>query len=305
MSLIQRYVTKNPMRVESRRFFRKFLGMGKITRRAVTRGTIVMMAMYVVILGILLYLAHDISPDVSAYVELTILLMTASIGFYSAISGERERRTWDVLRSAPVTPGQIVFGKFLGGAAVVGLVWVLFLPFNIVNSWVYERWSLFGSGFSGPAEPPNIHSLRLLQLLLTDLVTLGSALFALSLTIFMSSRAKRSLTAMSIVLGALFIWVAITPLLAGGIGHSDYSANLVTEMTANPYRIVSLLSQISNPTGYADSDSFKLTVSEAEGVVFVDLFVLAVLSIVLVVWTEKTLNFSEDQVEFINKKKHA
>src|SRR5258708_1328535 len=129
MSLWTTYVQKNPVRAETRRSFRRFFGLGKLTPRATRNGAAALAVIYLLILDLAWYGGGVMPAQGYLFVELVVLLLAATLGFYASISGERERRTWDLLRVAPVTNGQIVVGKFMGGALVLFLGWAAAFPF--------------------------------------------------------------------------------------------------------------------------------------------------------------------------------
>jgi|GEM_PF-5809836 len=297
MTALERYVTRNPMKVEARRSFRKFIGMGKLSQAAVSRGSVILGSMYALVMVLLLYLAQYVPPDLSHYLELIVLLGTAGIGFYGSVCGERERRTWDVLRALPITNGQIVVGKFLGGAAVLALLWVAMLPYTLVNAFAFS-----GLSFMASIDKTNDNGGRFLAWLLSSLVTLDTALFALAFTVFISTRVKRSASALSIVLGALFCWVAVLPMLVASALPRDDTNLLLAGMTFNPFVLITAIGRIADEAMRDTGLSYASSDSAVVFVVGMYLAVLTFLAVGLVFWADRTLTFAEDQVDFVKKK---
>ena len=304
MTAIERYVTKNPMRVEARRSFRKFIGMGKVTQAAVRRGATLLGLMYIVLMCIFLYLAQYIPPVVSTNLEIFGLLATGTIGFYSAVSGERERRTWDVLRALPITNGQIIGGKFLGGAAVIGLVWLALLPYTLINALIYDESSIrlyYSAGNLAAVAQTS----KLGAWVLDSLITLMVGLFALGLTLLLSTRVKRSISALGISLGTIFVWIALLPSLLGGLLSFDRSGEILTEASGNPFLVVSMIHRLTDTHSNSASSDFYIPPSVIVIASLVYVLVLAALTLVFIVWADRTLTFAEDQVEFIRRKDNA
>jgi len=112
---------------------------------------------------------------------------------YDTIAGERERRTFQLILSNPVSRGQVLLGKFLGGYLSIvlpflatALIALLLLAFSSTVVLGGEDW------------------LRIFCLLLTSLGYLG-VFFFIALSI--SAMASRAATA---VLMSLAIWVVLT-----------------------------------------------------------------------------------------------
>jgi ABC-type transport system involved in multi-copper enzyme maturation permease subunit len=69
-----------------------------------------------------LYWSHGFFQGNASYLHATVAIVVvlglcaqASLACTGAISGERDARTWDVLLTTPLTPAEIVLGKFAGG----------------------------------------------------------------------------------------------------------------------------------------------------------------------------------------------
>jgi ABC-type transport system involved in multi-copper enzyme maturation permease subunit len=290
MIVLRRYVTQNPMRVEAKRAFRKFLGMGKVSRNAVRGGSVALGIVYVTLLGLLLYVVRDISPEAAIYVELTVLLFSSAIGNYSAISSEREKRTWDVLRSGPITSEQILLGKFLGGAAVTGAMWLAFQPFNIVNSLLYTQWGSGSPVTLALISQNAFHTHRVLQFLLYDLLLLVCPLFVLAVALMISARSKRSMQAMCVALGFVFFWVAILPALLSSLVQGRDQTDSVMKFSGNPYMLVGRVAALNDPQNTTAYVSQFVTPAGVAGTTLFFVAIFAALIIGVLGWTGQNLN---------------
>src|SRR5580700_7679125 len=100
-------VAKNPMLIEVSRYRRKLFSF---SRSNPIGGMIVgvVAVTYVGIVSMIVSFRADISPFVLIYIQTAIFLLIAPILLHSAVAGERERRSWDLLLAAPITKAQIV-----------------------------------------------------------------------------------------------------------------------------------------------------------------------------------------------------
>lgn len=113
---------RNPMAVEMKRVAKRLTNFRR-AGASVGLGLVV----YVLIVVVVWSNRTALSP-IHVVLAQTIFfgLMIPSL-MYGAISGERERRSWDLLLVAPVTKAQVVVGKFMGAVAALAIGAVMFL----------------------------------------------------------------------------------------------------------------------------------------------------------------------------------
>ena len=129
-------VLDNPMLGEAHREMRRLLR----TARAMGRGRMVAIGLILILYVWLIYEAcvnsstgvgEDGASLVCLYVELVIVTLVIPGSTYGAISGERERSTWDALVLTRLTPAQIVAGKLLWRLRTFACVSAFTLPLLI------------------------------------------------------------------------------------------------------------------------------------------------------------------------------
>jgi hypothetical protein len=106
-------VTQNPMLDEAvreqRKFFRSAMGAGRIGPRV----AIAIVGLLYLWLIVASCLTHDDVTVPYSYLELIVFTIVLPASVYGAISGERERSTWDALILTRLTSGQIITGKLI------------------------------------------------------------------------------------------------------------------------------------------------------------------------------------------------
>ena len=181
-------VTGNPMLIEIQRSTRKFFGTNA-TQSAVA--IIIILLIYIFLIGATV--AYSLNYLITANFMMLLLVAVAPIMLHASIAGERERRSWDMLLVAPVSKAQIVAGKFFGAAlAILILTAVLAVP--LLASDYPDRDNL----------PTGIT------------ITFREASFALAVgafTLMASAWSKRSIAALAIAYGSLFLGLMVFPIL--------------------------------------------------------------------------------------------
>lgn len=152
--------------------------------------------------------------------QIVLVSFVAPAFTVSAISGERERHTFDLLRATLLTPGQIVWGKLIPVLAYVLLLVLATIP-------------LFSLAFLlGGIEPA--------QLAAALCVILASAALFTTLGLFVSSRAGDTLSAIvvtsaivaGIVIGLSVLALLALPALAGPPGRAGAAPALTALFVA-------------------------------------------------------------------------
>jgi ABC-type transport system involved in multi-copper enzyme maturation permease subunit len=165
------------------------------------------------------------------YAELVLVTLVTPASIYAAISGEREKATWDALILTRLTPAQIIVGKVAWRVAVILLIMAVMLV------------AIFVSQFMGkdPFDRPTWPALLVAQAMI---LAWGVLLAAFSL--WVSSRTKQSVTTISAVVGTMLGTLLLFPTLLGNFGLADSwerSRTLQEKMAfyficANPFLIL-------------------------------------------------------------------
>ena len=211
-------IVDNPMLIEVRLFRRKFFGAHAVANTLALAAIAFLVAL---VIG-LLYM-YEIPYVPVAITALLVVSILVPVLLHAAIAGERERRSWDMLLVAPITNAQIVVGKFLGAASAVGMI---VATFGV---------ALFISSF------PDGDRINTGSMVFFVMLTYAFALAGFS--IFVSSLAKRSMTALSIIYGSLFFVMVVLPsLLTASSPHSTDAAFYL-----NPFHVVTEINAPENP----------------------------------------------------------
>jgi ABC-type transport system involved in multi-copper enzyme maturation permease subunit len=124
-SIVDEYFTSNPMMRDSlreqRRFIRTIGGLGKFGPKIVI-GLIVFFYAWAAISTF--YNKDDLTVFYS-YVQLVLITIVIPMSTFGAISGERERATWDAIVLTPMSPGQIIVGKLVWRLRLLILIDIL------------------------------------------------------------------------------------------------------------------------------------------------------------------------------------
>ncbi|MCH8275120.1 MAG: ABC transporter permease subunit [Armatimonadetes bacterium] len=184
-------VTGNPMLIELKRMGRRMLGSGGLRPLGIVVSVLIL-ALWVFILG--LARAYELEPEMFAWFELFLFCLLIPPFLYTSIAGEKERKSWDILLVTPVSSAQIVAGKFFMGVAAIMVISVLFSGLMLVGEaslppydpWRVVRFQVFAGSF---------------------------ALVVAAFTLLASSWAKRSVAALATVYTALFVSLAVLPVV--------------------------------------------------------------------------------------------
>jgi ABC-type transport system involved in multi-copper enzyme maturation permease subunit len=278
VSLWQTLMIDNPMLIEVRRYRRRMLGGGRpngVNIAVLTLGAVC----YVGLLMIVGNGNGTIPPIVIILIQTGIFTLAAPAVLNNAIAGEREKRTWDLLLVAPVTKAQIMMGKFAGAMTNLVLGSTLFLLPTFICAVSYRNTDFFA-------------------LFLAELDSLTFAMFACSVVLFFSARCKRAFTALAMSLGMLLLGLVVYPILIGAMTSMD---RLTVDFLLffHPFVVQIDLMTLSHMSPYM-SESSRGTVTPA----IIQICVFIGLSIVMFVWTERTLTYSDNETKFIPKR-HA
>lgn len=273
MNRFQELVTRNPMMAEAKRTFRRYFD---VRRPGLARVAVVAMLIMAYAVSLLTEFAELISV---ATIIFLVLCFAVPALLHGAIAGERERRSWDFLLAAPVSHGQIVFGKFAGAALAVFafvLAWVPTLAHAVITT--------EGNSFLGGPHPDPTWLIILNCVLF--LVSFGW--FLLSVTLFLSARTRRAMTAFGTTLGILFGWLVLLPIFSQTFSLFGPETRLLTLVISPLGTLGSYLRQ--SPSNF----STELSISPIWAAVVYFGFTVAMLF-----WTERTLRFADNDIKFM------
>lgn len=196
----------NPMLVEIQREKNKALAEHN-WRGSQLAARILLGLVYLSILMLLLRYIDIVEPVVLMYVLLALQTVMVPAALYGTIAGEREKRSLDLLLVAPVTPGQIVIGKY-GRALIpiVGLTVAIGLPafvVEVVKQVDGRQIGLYGAERNG-----------IVGFFVSLAFCLMAGLAVGGLTMWISSKTRTSSAAILTTVGAIFLLVAVTPSIA-------------------------------------------------------------------------------------------
>ncbi len=272
------------MIVEVTRFRRRFLTFGP---NPITN---VMLALVLVIyfsLILVLIAARGSIPPLALVMGQTgIFALAAPAMLHSAIVGERERRSWDLLLVAPISKAQIVVGKFLGALSALSVA-SFFFAIPIALSWFLSLGKSLGGG-SG-----------LIEVILGELVSLSFTILVCAFTMLISARVKRSFMALGVTLGSLLVFLGLLPALFGTALSGD---RIGTEFLLLGHPLMALNELYIRASPYQDTNDplFSMALYGLPHVV-----IYSALSAVMIGWTINTLTFAENEVKFLPKSKSA
>lgn len=149
---------------------------------------------------------HDeITHGAVAIIGMLVVCLSAALAATSSVAAERESRTWDVLMTTPLRPGQILGGKYLGA---------------LRRQWVAPAW--MGGHFLFAVLMGAVHPAYLLHL---GLVVAGWSLFLTGTGLLFGSLLRRSTAAAVCNLALALGLCAVTPI-----------AISIAEETLRPFR---------------------------------------------------------------------
>jgi ABC-type transport system involved in multi-copper enzyme maturation permease subunit len=274
-------VTKNPMLIEITRFRRRFLTMnGANALSGVIIGLITVC--YMGLVTLVFCFRSDIDPMVIVATQAILTTLIAPTLLHSAVAGERERRSWDLLLAAPITKAQIVVGKYIGAIAALGAGTTMFM------------FPLAVCALSHP-------NTNYWNLALSELVSLSFSMLVAAISLFFSARVKRSFMALGATLGTLSLGLIVFPALVEVLVEAGGSSGMRgfyndTLFYLHPGFVLAKMSEAPN--------TFHEVTLPINWYGLPQILVYLGLSITMVAWAINTLNFAENEVKFIPKAKN-
>lgn len=277
-SKIDALVRENPMRIEIARFRRRFLGFGGSGLNNAILALILLC--YTALVMLVVSVRGDMPPVALIVFQTGLFCFFGPAMLHSSIAGERERRSWDLLLVAPISKAQIVAGKFMGAMAALGLgAAAMALPTGLAAI-AYHKTSLY-------------------DLLLAEGVSLSFCMLVCAWTIFLSARAKRPFMALGATIGTLALALMVFPLLMVSLMGSDQLSNEML-LYLNPFPVLTTMSESGQSSSLYGSS--PLIPTALYGVPHI--LVYLGLSLLFLVYAEKTLHFADNEVKFIPQGHH-
>lgn len=273
MSKWRNLFVENPMLIEVKRYRRRLLGGSKPTGANVAFLTL----FGVCYLGLLMIVGNgngSIPPIAIVLLQTGLFTLAAPTLLNNSIAGERDKRTWDLLMVAPVTKAQVMVGKMAGAMSNLMIGAALFLLPIFICAVSFRETNLF-------------------YLLIAELNSLSFAILACAISLFFSARCKRPFTALGMALGVLLLGTIVYPLLISALGMVNDGDRIVRDML-----------MIFHPF-YAEASLMMSSSEDYFTAPTLQIFVFLGLAVVILIWTERTLNYSDNEVRFIGKKRHA
>ncbi len=175
-------------------------------RGAQLAARVLLLVIYLFLLILTLRYVTYVEPFILMYVMLGLATILIPAGLHGAIAGDREKRSLDMLLVAPVTPGQIIIGKF--GKTFLSLIMLVIaigvpaLVIELVKETAStSRIDMHISGLAG--------YFRSLALVLATGLSMGG------LTMWISSKTRSNSGAMLATVGALFVVLIVIPAIGG------------------------------------------------------------------------------------------
>ena len=226
-NLWREMVTENPLieegRREQRRFFRMAAGSGQFGRIVIG-----IAALFYVWLLIESAVAHADLTMIYSYVELIALTLCLPGSIYGAISGEREKSTWEALILTRLTPWQIIAGKLIWRVRMIGMVVGFLLPPLLISR-----------VFAVTADAP------LTAVLSSQVLLICWGFLLCSFSLWVSSLTQRSITTLAVIacsmIGVLVALPTLYGLFASMLSHwnSNQDAFFSFMLQLNPFLAIS------------------------------------------------------------------
>ena len=273
------------MMAEVTRFRKRFLSI-RGSSVAINGGIGIVLVLYALFAMTCVYYRGDIEPIVLIGIFVGLMLFAIPLLLHASISGERERRTWDMLLVAPITHGQIIVGKFMGAFAGLAMAFGLYLIPVLIDA-----------AFHADA--------RFINVLLASVTVMAQGASLIAMTILISSRVKRPLVALAVSIGVVMLYFFFVPGLVSTM--STFTGDFVTGLV-NPFAVLIRLAQ---NTHNIPPDEFRSSGSAFQSLdvytlAFSHLLYQVIITVVLLAWATRTLVYADHEVKFISKKKrHA
>ena len=273
--------SKNPMMAEVTRFRKRFLSI-RGSSVAINGGIGIVLVLYALFAIICVYYRGDLEPLSLFVLFIGIMLFAIPLLLHGSISGERERRSWDMLMVAPITHGQIIVGKFMGAFAGLAMAFGLYLIPVIIDAAFHV-------------------DSRFINIFLATLVVLAQGASVIAMTLLISARVKRPLIALAVSIAVVMIYFILIPSMIGSI--RSIPTQFVNGILS-PFDVLSRLARSVSVTPN-EFDRYDQPL-DAIPMCLTQILYQFFLTICMLIWATKTLVYADNEVKFISKKKrHA
>ncbi len=292
-SIWRELVTENPMLIEVSRFRRRFLegGRGKAINTTVL---IVAIVAYAALLLVIANLSGDLPPVALIMLQTGVFCFLGPALTFGSVAGERERRSWDLLLVAPISHAQIIIGKFIAAISAIAGSFVLFFLPTLFTAMTYK-----GDFYNG--RPPGTVS-GTFAFVGEEVISISFAVLLSAMALLFSTRCKRSLVALGIVLAALFVGLIAFPLILlsfmSGTSMAD-GLNVV-----NPFLAISRLEDFRH-TSDPYINGYNVHVFGPAWFGLGQVVIYGLFTAVFLVWAIKTVTFADGDKRFIPRNPHA
>jgi ABC-type transport system involved in multi-copper enzyme maturation permease subunit len=293
-------VVENPMAIEVSRFKRRFLegGRGKTVNTMIL---VVAIVAYAALLLVIANMSGDFPPVALIFLQTGVFTLLAPALMYSSISGEREKRSWDLLLVAPISHAQIIVGKFLAALAGLAVGLALFLLPTLFTALTYKGdYSTYAYG----GQTTGVVS-GTMALICEELISITFGIVAAAITLFFSARCRRSLMALGITLTLMFLGLIAFPMLFSMLSYGNFSNELIN--LSNPVMAISRIEELRHVAensystyGSSSYDGLSPIWYGIPQAIFYLMF-----TVLFIVWALKTVNFADGEKKFIPRKPHA
>jgi ABC-type transport system involved in multi-copper enzyme maturation permease subunit len=214
--VLRRLFVTNPILEEATRAWRKFFRIAGGPGKGLSYLAVGIIALIYVWILAEVMLSHDDSSAGILFFQLTVVTLAMPISVYGAISGERERTTWEALILTRLTPGQIVWGKILWRLAGLLILMALFgVPLMIG---------------AGTAHGLGRATMNVGSLIDAEILTFAWGFVLCAYGLWVSANTRHSVTSAALIFISLLIILALLPALlsmVGGAGMTseDFAGN--------------------------------------------------------------------------------
>jgi hypothetical protein len=192
----------NPMNFETTRVLRRFFRVNGETTRGLNVAIVaVLLLLYAWILIAILCSREDMSAPLMMF-EAVLLSLIVPASMYGAISGERERLTWDGLILTRLSAGRILAGKLLWRLLLIVFLMALFsVPLFLGHAICRFR--------------PDYTTTDLVR---AQVVVAAWSVLLAAFSLWVSAKTRRSVTTLALVATALLAFTLLIPILVGLFG---------------------------------------------------------------------------------------
>ncbi len=287
MSWFQEVITENPMMSEVSRFASSLKGKGL---SAV--GLRALIGIAVIISALLVFIVANsrgyMPPSIVLVVQLIVCGLSIALRYYGVIAGERERRSWDLLRVAPITNAQVVVGKFAGMGLMVLIIHAVFLLPLFMAMLPGERMSgYYSGGLSTEYEDASFP-----RVLAAEVYSLIVCAFMASLVLFFSARVRRAFGALGLSLGFCILLFIIFPALASMATRDSFFGHILSPWPT--------LMHLGQKQFWAPEDYDR---GALDSYSFCSFVIYSVLAVFMLVYAVKTLAFADNNIRFVRRRK--